>query len=255
MVGNKVTAQSDGPNSPTSGMAPALAEILPRVSYRRVPLEDLDDPVYRLRYEAYRREDFIPFNSQGVAGDDYDNAPNAYCFGVYIDDLLVSSIRFHHATPEKRVSPCLSIWPDILGEVLDKGESYIDPSRFTTDHDASLAFPALPFLTLRIVAMASVHFDTTYCLSAVRREHAAFYIRVFRSRKMADLGTFGELKFPVMLYAAEVPVIRDKVYDRYPVFMSTEAEREALFGAGSEQNYTQHVQATSLEALRIKNNL
>lgn len=244
-----MTEHSDGPHSHPPGMPPALADILPRVSYRRVPLEDLNDPVYRLRYEAYRREDFIPFNSQRVAGDDYDNSPNAYCFGVYIDDLLVSSIRFHHARPEQRISPCLSIWPDILGDVLDKGESYIDPSRFTTDHNASLAFPALPFLTLRIVAMASVHFNTTYCLSAVRREHAAFYIRVFRSRKMADLGTFGELKFPVMLYAAEVPVIRDKVYQRYPVFMSTEEERDALFGSGAEQSYSKHVRASSLEAL------
>ena len=42
-----------------------------RVSYRRVDLKDIDlDPVYRLRYDAYRREEFIPVNSQKVSGDD-----------------------------------------------------------------------------------------------------------------------------------------------------------------------------------------
>lgn len=234
-------------NARRAELPPTIADIAGRVSYRRVALEDLSDPVYRLRYEAYRREDFIPFNSQRVAGDDYDNSPNAYCFGVYIDDLLVSSIRFHHVTPQMRESPGRSVWPEVLGPVLDAGQSYIDPSRFTSDHDASLAFPALPFLTLRIVAMASVYFNADYCISAVRREHAAFYVRVFRSRRIGELRGFAELKFPMYLYAAEVPVIRDQVYSSYPVFMSTHEEREALFGENGITG-SQKVAASCLEA-------
>lgn len=230
-----------------AAMPLAIADIAERVTYRRVPLQDLNDPVYRLRYEAYRREEFIPFNSQRVAGDDYDASTNAYCFGVYIDDLLVSSIRFHHVTPQNRESPGRSVWPEVLGPILDEGKSYIDPSRFTTDHDASLAFPALPFLTLRIVAMASVHFNADYCISAVRREHAAFYVRVFRSRRVGGLRGFAELKFPMLLYAAEVPVIRDLVYSSYPVFMSTVEERQALFGQRDETIAPQ-VRASCLEA-------
>jgi hypothetical protein len=244
-----LTQKSNEPPKKRAALPPALADILERVSYRRVALEDINDPVYRLRYEAYRREDFIPFNSQRVAGDPYDHSPNVYCYGVYIDDLLVSSIRFHHVTPEMRESPGRSVWPEILGPVLDEGKSYIDPSRFTSDHDASLAFPALPFLTLRLVAMASVHFEADYCISAVRREHAAFYVRVFRSRQIGGLRTFAELKFPMLLYAAEVPIIRDQVYASYPVFMSTEEERDALFGSGAEQSYTKKVRPTCLEAM------
>lgn len=240
---------TDVPTDTKVAMPPALADILSRVSYRRVSLADMNDPVYRLRYEAYRREDFIPFNTLGVAGDAYDKSPNAYCYGVYIDDLLVSSIRFHHVTPEHRESPGRSVWPEVLGPLLDRGESYIDPSRFTSDHNASLAFPALPFLTLRIVAMASVHFDTNYCISAVRREHAAFYVRVFRSRQIGGSRTFAELKFPMLLYAADVPVIRDKVYASYPVFMSTDEERQALFGTGAEEAYVRKVRPSCLDAL------
>lgn len=213
-----------------SRFASTLIDLLDRVEYRRVSLAEQFDPVYRLRYEAYRREDFVPINSQQITRDAYDDATNCYCFGVYIDGELVSSIRFHHVTPDNRTSPSRTIWPEVLDPMLDRGDSYIDPSRFTADHDASLELPALPYLTLRIVAMASEHFAVRYTISSVRAEHSAFYRRIFGSERLADERYWGELKFPVCLYAAEVPAIRDRVADRFPFFMSTEEERHALFG-------------------------
>jgi hypothetical protein len=218
-----------------------LTDILGQVSYRRVELSDLNDPVYRLRYDAYRREDFIPINSQKVAGDSFDESPNAYCYGVYIGDQLVSSVRFHHVTPDCRDDPCRTMWRETLDGFLDKGQSYIDPSRFTVDHEASLIYPALPFLTLRVVAMAAVHFKTDYCLSAVRLEHAAFYRRVFKSERIGDIKNYASLKFPVYLYAARVPVIEEDVYRRYPVFKSTPEERKALFDTPVPEAYSRYV--------------
>ena len=43
--------------------AGTLIDILDRVEYRRVRADEQLDPVYQLRYEAYRREDFIPFSA------------------------------------------------------------------------------------------------------------------------------------------------------------------------------------------------
>lgn len=220
----------------TSRFATALIDLLDRIEYRRVSPADQLDPVYRLRYEAYRREDFVPINSQQVTRDEYDDASNCYCFGVYIDGELVSSIRFHHVTSHDRTSPSRTIWPEVLEPMLDRGDSYIDPSRFTADHDASLAWPALPYLTLRIVAMASEYFPVRYTISSVRAEHAPFYRRIFGSERLADERFWGELKFPVCLYAAEVPTIRDRVADRFPFFMSTPEEREHLFGNGAAKH-------------------
>jgi N-acyl-L-homoserine lactone synthetase len=220
------------PESSASRFAATLIDLLDRVEYRRVSADQQLDPVYRLRYEAYRREDFVPVNSQEITRDSYDDADNCYCFGVYIDGLLVSSLRFHHVTRDNRQSPSRTIWPEILDPKLDRGESYIDPSRFTADHEASLALPALPYLTLRIVAMASEHFAVRYCIASVRAEHAAFYRRVFGSERLGDERFWGELRFPVCLYAAEVPTIRNRVADRFPFFMSTPEEREALFAPG-----------------------
>jgi len=210
--------------------ASSLLDILESVTYRRVAFDDQFDPVYRLRYEAYRRENFIAVNSDRIVFDEHDRAPNVYCYGVYIKERLISSIRFHHVTPEERTSPSALVFPDTLKNMLDQGISYVDPSRFTADYEASLAYPALPFLTLRIVAMASEYFDVKYCISSVRVEHAAFYRRVFGSERLPGVGYYPGLSFPMHLYAAEVEKIGGQVAKRFPFMMSKREERENLFG-------------------------
>ena len=224
-----MSAATQTTSGATSRFALTLIDLLDRVEYRRVSVDEQFDPVYRLRYEAYRREDFIPINSQQITRDAYDEAENCFCFGVHIDGRLVSSIRLHITTPEQRTSPSRGIWPEVLNGILDKGGSYIDPSRFTADHDASLQFPALPYLTLRMAVMACEHFGATYCISSVRPEHAPFYKRVFGSEQLAGEGYWGELTFPVCLYASYIPVMYPRVIERYPFFNSTQQEREILF--------------------------
>lgn len=213
-----------------SRFAGTLMDLLDRIEYRRVSVEDQFDPVYRLRYEAYRREEFIPVNSQEVVRDEYDELPNAYCFGVYIDGELVSSVRFHNLTPDYRHSPNYTLFPDILDPLLDQGHTILDPGRFTADREASLAYPALPFLTLRIPTLAVLYFGAKYCLNAVRPEHAAFYKRVYRSEELCGPRSHKGVGFPVMLLASDVPVVYPGMLRRYPFFRSTEEEREALFG-------------------------
>jgi len=208
-----------------------LFDLLDRVEYRRVA-GDPADPVFRLRYDAYRREEFILPNPQEVVRDEFEDLPNAYCYGVYIDGKLVSSVRFHHLTPDCRDSPSHSVFTDVLDPLLDQGMSIIDPGRFTADYEASLAFPALPFLTLRIATMATWHFQVKYCLSSVRPEHAAFYRRVFRSTRLADERYYHGLSFPMVLYASDVPVVYPELMLRYPFFNSTEEERRQLFDRG-----------------------
>jgi len=236
--------------TPPSRFAVTLIDILDRVEYRRVDLGDRLEPIYRLRYEAYRREDFIAVNSEEIARDELDEVPNAMCYGIYIDGKLVSSLRLHLLTAEHRYSPSMTAYPDILNPMLDQGLRFIDPSRFTADRDATLAFPALPFLTLRLCTMAWEFFDVDYCLSSIRLEHAAFYKRVFGSEQWAGeryLG--GGLRFPVYLYAAKCGAIRDRVAERFPFFMSTPAERMALFGANAPIGAASFVKASARTAI------
>lgn len=205
--------------------------LLERVEYRRVDPADLEDPIYRLRYEAYRREGFIPLNSQQVLRDEFDDLPNAYCFAIHLDGRLVSSLRLHHVTPAFRTSPSYSVFTDVLDPLLDRGEACIDPGRFTNDFEASLAFPALPFLAIRLPVLAADHFDAQRGLASVRPEHGAFYRRVFRSVRLSESRFYHGLTFPMELWACDVAAVRDPVMARYPFFASTPDERERLFGS------------------------
>lgn len=236
-----------------SQFASTLLDILDTVEYRRVPFKDQFDPVYRLRYEAYRREQFIAPNTQLAVYDEDDEAPNVYCYGVYVDGRLASSIRFHHVTPEVRNSASARVFPETLGRLLDEGYTYIDPSRFTADHEMTLAYPALPFLTLRIVAMASEFFKVDYCVSSVRVEHAAFYRRVFNSERLPGVGYYPGIEFPMHLYAAKLSEMRDYVARRFPFFMSTAEEREKMFADAPEGVCLANVRPTARQAQSDKN--
>ena len=215
--------------APASSFAGTLVDILDRVEYRRVNPDDLDDPVYKLRYEAYRREEFVPFSPGGTVRDEFEDLPNAYCYGVYIDGRLVSSLRLHHMTRGHKLSPSYSVFGDVLDPLLEAGHTIIDPGRFTADFEASLAYPALPFLTLRIAVMATWHFRVKYCLSTVRPQHVAFYRRVFNSTQLAAARYYHGLSFPMEMWACDCPVVYPKLVRRYPFFDSPDEERQRIF--------------------------
>lgn len=224
-------------DAPVSRFAGNLMNILDRVEYARVRMDVTDNPIYRLRYEAYRREESVPFNDAGIVVDDLDTAPNVMAFGVHIDGELVSSIRIHHITAEHPFGASMRACPEVLQPLLDRGETFIDPSRFTADYEASLAYPALPFLTLRIAVMASVHFRADACLAIVRPAHTAFYRRVFGSEEMSDVRSYPGLKFPVQLLGAYVATKLPATLRRYPFFMSTEEERTKLFATSADEHF------------------
>ena len=228
--GFKMSAAFDGQASGPSRFASNLLDLLDRVEYRRVTADEQFDPVYRLRYEAYRREEFIPFNSAQIVRDEFDDLDNAYCFGVYIDGVLVSSVRFHYLTAAKPNSPSYSVFPDVLQPLLDGGATILDPGRFTADFEASLAFPALPYLTLRLPTIAVQYFNVRYVLSTVRPEHAAFYRRIYRSTIIGAERYYHGLSFPMVLMACDIDVMYQDLLRRYPFFRSTPDERQRLFG-------------------------
>ena len=217
---------------PASNFAGALIDILDRVEYRRVRPDEMADPVYKLRYEAYRREDFIPFNSLATLRDefdDYGSFPNSWNFGIYIDGHLAASLRIHHLTPDTPKSPANTLFADVLKPLLDQGATFIDPTRFTVDLEASLAYPALPFLTLRLAVMATRHFRATYGLHCVRPEHGPFYKRVLSSNLMCPAREYPGVGFPMELWGTRAQEVYEKTLRRYPFFDSTEEERQHLF--------------------------
>jgi hypothetical protein len=161
--------------------------------------------------------------------DQFEDAPNAWTFGVYFHGQLYSSIRVSVLTSEWRMSPSVELFGDVLHPKLDDGRVFIDSTRFVADPDKARAFPELPYVTVRLGSMAGVHFNADYGLAIIRPEHQAFYRRVFLHETWCEPRLYPGLVKPVGLMASHLPTVRERVLGRYPFLRSSAFERRMLF--------------------------
>ncbi len=209
------------------------SDILDQVDYRLAQTTEEKEDIYRLRYRAYLREGAIrPSDDQRVT-DQYDDLPNSWTFGVYLQDELYSSLRISVLTSEWRESCSADTFGDIVLPKLDLGQVIIDPSRFVADPNKPVRFPELPYLTVRLACMACGYFNADLGLAGVRAEHQAFYRRVFQCETIAEPRWFPGLLKPVGLMAADYSVVRERIFERYPMMRSTSFERRMLFERSS----------------------
>lgn len=213
----------------TSAASARGLDLLDDVDYRLVQTAEQKDEVYNLRYRAYLREGAIQPSAIEQVVDQYDDAPNAWTFGVYVNGELYSSIRINVATSECRTSPSVEVFGDVLQPKLDAGLVFVDSTRFVADPDRARNCPALPYVTVRLGSMAGVYFDADYGLAMVRPEHQAFYHRVFLHETWGEPRLYPGLIKPVGLMASHLPTVREKVLARYPYLHSTAFERRMLF--------------------------
>ena len=90
-----------------------------RVDYRLIETPEERDSVYLVRYRAYLQGGLIsPSESRRII-DCYDDAPNAWIFGIYLDGELCSSLRLHVLTSEWRMSYSTELFGDVLHGRLD----------------------------------------------------------------------------------------------------------------------------------------
>jgi N-acyl-L-homoserine lactone synthetase len=231
------------PNMPSSSGSPAasnqslndrVAELLERVDYRLAESTKDRDAIFRLRYHAYSREGAITPNDTGVYSDSFDDADNAWIFGVHIDGDLAASIRLHVASRASPALPALSVFPDILQPAIEAGKVLIDPTRFVTDRAASRRFPLLCYVTTRLAWMACEYFNADLLLATVRYEHQAFYRRVFGHRPLCGPRHYPSLTKPICMMALDYASERSCVLRRHPFFRSSQFERRMLFAPHAE---------------------
>jgi hypothetical protein len=206
-----------------------------QVDYRLAETPEEKEDIYRLRYCAYLREGAVRPSADERVFDQFEDAPNAWTFGVYLHGELYSSIRISVLTSEWRMSPSVELFGDVLHPLLDKGLVFIDSTRFVADPNKARHFPELPYVTVRLGSTAGVHFDADYGLAIIRPEHQAFYRRVFLQETWCEPRLYPGLVKPVGLMAAHLPTVRDRVLARYPFLRSSAFERRMLFDRGSQR--------------------
>lgn len=204
--------------------------LAPRLKYRLALDEGSRREIFRLRHDAYLREGGITARPDGMFSDAADEAGNTHLFGIYIDGVLMSSIRLSIATRESPDIPSGPVFQDILAPRIAEGLVVVDPTRFTVDHAKSRLHPELPYITLRVAWLAMEHFGADILLAAVRPEHAAFYRRFWNTRAVTEPRTYPLLAKPITLTMSDYGESRELVESRYPFLASTAAERAEVFG-------------------------
>jgi hypothetical protein len=221
--------------SPPSQFADRALHLLERVEHRLARTDIEKEEIYRLRYAAYRRENYIEPTEEGSLYDPvYDEVPNCWNIGTYIDGELASSLRIHVGWREGDVLPDASVFSDVIEPFLREGRVIVNTTRFSTKLESSRRFPELPYLTVRLSWMAGTHFSAAYLISTMRVEHQAYYKRVFGSELLSKPRAYPLVNRPVACMGSNFFAQKDRVEARYPFFKSTQVEREKLFGVQAE---------------------
>jgi N-acyl amino acid synthase FeeM len=230
-MGYQMTSNAERPTAlPVRG-----AGLFDRIDYRLIETPEEKDQLFLMRYRAYARGGLIPQSESERYSDDYDDAPNAWTFGIYVDGELYSSIRVHVRTSEQRMSCTTELFGDVLHPRLDEGEVFVDPARFVADPEKAQRFPELPYLTVRLGFLACEYFNADTGLALVRPAHRAFYRRVFLNETIAEPRPFPKALAKVALMASDFRTVREKVLARFPIMRSSAFERRMLFDRGSQR--------------------
>ena len=230
-------------------LALRVSDYRPEIEYRVATAPDELDEIYRLRYRAYLREGAIEPNRSHSFTDDYDRLDNCWIFGIHAEDQLVSSIRLHVLSKERRKGPALDVFPDIVGPMIDAGQVIVDPTRFVSDEAANRKYPELAFITMRVPCMACLAFDADYCFATVRAEHAPFYERIFDAKALCEPRPYPTLKYPICVMRIDVEKMRDILIARHSVFQSTVAEWQMVFENAELTRQVAEIAAPPIEFL------
>jgi hypothetical protein len=219
------------PASEPRSRSDRLYDLLDKSDYRVITGDEDREVVFRLRYEAYLREEAIMPNFARGLSDHYDDLDNTTIFGLFVDGDLASTIRVHIATTDYPEFPAMPSFPDALGPALAAGKVIVEASRHATEKEFSDAFPQLmPFMTIRMTWLAAEYFGADLYIAAVRKEHQAFYKRVFDGEVVCDPRPYNQLIKPLSLMTCDYRAQRDSVHNRYPIFRSSQFERRMLIG-------------------------
>jgi hypothetical protein len=207
-----------------------LIEFVRRTEFKPATTDAAREEIFRLRYRAYLREGAIEPNAAQIFKDSYDDLPNCWIFGYYLDGRLVSSLRVHVSSPRHPLAPSIPVFRELLGPEVEAGRVIVDPTRFVTDHEMARDLPGLPHATVRLPFLACEHFNADIGIAAVRAEHRAFYKRLFFMDQVAEPRDYPSLTKPIALLRFDYAAVREKVVARHAFMGSTQAERDRLFG-------------------------
>jgi hypothetical protein len=217
--------------SHSSRFADRVARMLERVEHRPALCRADREAAYRLRYEAYLRENLLNPRVDAILYDEvYDDSPNSLTMMTYFEGELASTVRVQVVADEFAASPACDVFPDVLAPHLRAHRVIIEPSRLAARADVAMRFPELPYFAVRPPWLAAHHFNADFIVLSCAIGHVGYYRRTFGAQIWSDSRSYPKVTAKVVCVGHEFGAKRDSVEARYPSFRSTPAEREAIFG-------------------------
>jgi hypothetical protein len=208
-----------------------VLRFLERVEYRIARTESEREAAFRLRHDAYVRNDLMgPRADRRLFDQRYDIADNAWITLTFVDGELAATTRLNLGIGEDAILPSSAVYPDVVAPRLRAGFVILETTRLAADIRISGSNPELAYVAMRPAYMASLHFDIDFAVASPRREHMAFYRRVFQFVLWCEPRPYPGLTAQFGCMGMDFPAMRARVEERYPFYKSDPAERTSLFG-------------------------
>lgn len=210
-----------------------IIRILERTEYRRADTQEEKAAIFRMRHEAYARNGSIEVRPSGMFHDAFDESPNVWLMGVFIDGELASSIRIHVSASLDVPLPAATRFSDLIGPHLREKRCVIDISRHVNRLEFTRRFPEMPYITVRPNFLAEQYFEADYITAAVRTANQLAFKRMFAAIPWSTPREYPPLSGLWALMAYDCKGLKTKTYQRYPFYIGGSGELRGLFGHSS----------------------
>ncbi len=216
--------------------AERVSRLLERVEYRRADTAEEKARIFRMRHQAYTANNSIAPRESGTFQDEYDDLPNAWLIGVFIDGELAGSIRIHvAASPEARM-PDLKGYADVLTPLLRQGRCILNATRHVNRIEFSRHHPEMPLVTMRACFVAEQYFGADYIVGSSRAGNQGAFRRMLGLSPWTPPRSHPDLAGSWALMGYDCNALRAETYHRYPFYEFGADEQRALFGRSSNSD-------------------
>jgi hypothetical protein len=214
--------------SPTSSFSERVSRVLRGASYRRVQSNEEIELVYAMRRAAGgSRVDMRSYETYNVSNG-FDNHHDHYNIMIYLYGQFVSTLRIQVGMARSAIFSSRALSPAM--PFFHDSNVMIGVSRFATTRENACKFPELPYLGIRAAWLAAEHVAADIILLTCGIDHQSFYSRVFGFQSLGPSLELGRTRKTTTCMTLDFPAEKRRVEEHFPMFPSTPAERQSIFG-------------------------
>jgi hypothetical protein len=184
-------------------LADTVAELLERVELSRVGNAVSLEQIASFRYRCYRHSDMVEWRRDQKLIDDGEETPNSFIFVMRMGKVLIGTFRIHYVESAKDFSQARDEFPDVIGPLLEKGETYLEPTRLAIEPAIRAEYPQMKLVFMAAFAALAGILKPRHVFFVVRREHVPFYTRGFGFQQIKEERPYHGIKQPLALMGGD----------------------------------------------------